>query len=132
MNLIKYLVITFVGFYFSTSNAEQLGVDFLEPRNGEIVVSPFKVRFSVTGMKVSPAGDLTVNTGHHHLLINSQAIESGKVVPVDERHIHFGKGQTETVVTLPSGNYKLTLQFANGVHESYGEQMSRTIEVTVK
>jgi hypothetical protein len=97
-----------------------------------VLESPFEVKFLVTGMEVSQAGDLTANTGHHHLLINSKSIEAGKVVPADERHIHFGKGQTETTVNLPSGRYTLTLQFANGLHESYGEVMSKTIEVTVK
>jgi len=46
--------------------------------------------------------------------------------------MHFGKGQTETDLTLVPGKYTLTLQFANGAHQSYGEPMSKKIEVTVK
>ena len=107
-------------------------VDFVEPRNGEVVTSPFKVVFGLTGMTVAPAGEMTKDTGHHHLLINSASIPAGTVVPADETHKHFGKGQTETLVTLPPGKYQLTMQFANGAHQSYGEKMSKTIEVTVK
>jgi len=53
-------------------------------------------------------------------------------VPTDATHLHFGKGQTETEVTLPPGQYALTMQFANGAHQSYGPEMSKTIHVTVK
>ena len=35
-------------------------------------------------------------------------------------------------VKLAPGTYKLTAQFANGAHQSYGAAMSRTITVTVK
>jgi hypothetical protein len=137
MRLLKVLIHTLVFFYIACTEAAGLGdtaqgVDFLQPKNGDMLESPFEVKFLVTGMEVSQAGDLTANTGHHHLLINSKSIEAGKVVPADERHVHFGKGQTETTVNLPSGRYTLTLQFANGLHESYGEVMSKTIEVTVK
>jgi hypothetical protein len=132
MKFFYYLLLVLVSFYCSAVIAENQSVDFAEPKNGEVLSSPFKVKFLVTGMQVSPAGNLSANTGHHHLLINAEAIEQGKVVPADERHIHFGKGQTETILNLPSGQYQLTLQFANGLHESFGEQMSKTIEVTVK
>ena len=107
-------------------------VNFLEPKDGTVVSSPFKVIFAVNGMEVVPAGELKTNTGHHHLLINTGSIPSGDVIPFDNTHIHFGKGQTETEVSLPSGKYKLTMQFANGAHQSYGPQLSKSIEVTVK
>jgi hypothetical protein len=132
MKTCKYFLLIASSFFCSIVFAEHQSVDFAEPKNGEVLSSPFKVRFVVNGMQVAPAGDLSANTGHHHLLINAESIELGKVVPADERHIHFGKGQTETTVNLPHGQYKLTLQFANGVHESYGESMSKTIAVTVK
>ncbi|MBU3619997.1 DUF4399 domain-containing protein [Polynucleobacter sp. CS-Odin-A6] len=116
----------------SSHSAFAQSVDFVEPKNGATVTSPFKVVFAVTGMTVQPAGDMTANTGHHHLLINAENIPSGAVIPADEKHIHFGKGQTETVVNLPPGKYKLTMQFANGAHQSYGSQLSKSIDVVVK
>lgn len=107
-------------------------VSFAEPANGATVSSPFKVRFAVSGMAVMPAGDMAANTGHHHLLINAAPVKAGEVVPTDETHIHFGKGQTETEVKLPPGTYTLSMQFANGAHQSYGPSMSASIKVTVK
>jgi hypothetical protein len=107
-------------------------VAFLEPADGATVGSPFKVRFAVDGMEVKPAGDIVANSGHHHLLINAEPIKAGESVPFDATHLHFGKGQTETEVKLPPGQYTLTMQFANGAHQSYGAPMSKTIKITVK
>jgi hypothetical protein len=116
----------------SASAFAQQSVSFVEPANGATVTSPFKVKFAVTGMDVKPAGDMTANTGHHHLLINAAPVKAGEVIPADETHIHFGKGQTETEVKLPPGTYTLSMQFANGLHQSYGPGMSKDIKVTVK
>ncbi|MRX10854.1 DUF4399 domain-containing protein [Pseudoduganella sp. FT25W] len=110
----------------------QQTVSFVEPVNGATVSSPFKVRFAVAGMSVKPAGDMTANTGHHHLLINTTPVKAGEVIPVDDKHLHFGKGQTETELTLPPGNYTLTMQFANGLHQAYGPGMNKEIKITVK
>src|SRR6185369_15816358 len=106
-------------------------VSFIEPKDGATVSSPFKVKFAVSGMDVKPAGDMAANSGHHHLLINADSMKPGELIPADETHMHFGKGQTETEVKLPPGKYKLTMQFANGTHQSYGEGLSKTIHITV-
>jgi len=119
-------------FAFSSHLAFAQSVDFVEPKNGATVTSPFKVVFGVKGMAVLPAGDMTSNTGHHHLLINAENIPNGVVIPMDDTHKHFGKGQTETEVSLPPGKYKLTMQFGNGAHQSYGPQLSKSIDVVVK
>ncbi|NRR33970.1 DUF4399 domain-containing protein [Oxalobacteraceae bacterium] len=116
----------------SAAGAFAQAVSFIEPANGATVSSPFKVKFGVMGMEVKPAGDMTEKTGHHHLLINAEPIKAGESVPFDETHLHFGKGQTETEVKLAPGTYTLTLQFANGAHQSYGPAGSNTIKVTVK
>lgn len=116
----------------SAAACAQQSVSFIEPANGATVSSPFKVKFAVSGMDVKPAGDMTANTGHHHLLINATPIKAGEVIPADDKHIHFGKGQTETEVTLPPGNYTLTMQFANGLHQAYGPAMNKEIKITVK
>lgn len=104
----------------------------LEPANNATVGTTFTVRFGVKGMEVAPAGDILPNSGHHHLLVNLAPIASGESVPFSEKHLHFGKGQTDAEVKLPPGVYQLTAQFANGAHQSYGAAMSQTITVTVK
>ncbi len=108
------------------------GVYFVEPANGATVSSPFKVRFGLKGMEVKPAGEQVAGQGHHHLLINVDSQPKGEIIPVDDTHIHFGKAQTETDLKLPPGTYKLTMQFADGYHLSYGQNMSASISVTVK
>ena len=85
----------------------------------------------VEGMGIEPAGELSYHKGHHHLLINDQSIEKGKVVPADSTHVHYGKGQTEVEISLPPGSYTIRLQFADGFHQSYGAQMSTAVEVIV-
>jgi hypothetical protein len=107
-------------------------VSFVEPKEGATLTSPFKVQFAVSGMEVKPAGEMAANTGHHHLFINHGSIKAGEAIPADESHLHFGKGQTETELKLAPGSYQLTMQFADGLHRSYGPQFSTSINVTVK
>ena len=116
----------------ASSPLPEASVALLEPANNAVVTSPFKVRFGIKGMAVAPAGNIVAQSGHHHLLINLGAVAEGQTVPTSALHIHFGQGQTETEVTLPPGTYRLTAQFANGAHQSYGPAMSQTITVTVK
>ena len=114
------------------TSAPTPSVSLLEPANGATVGTTFKVRFGVNGMAVAPAGDIVANSGHNHLLINQMPVPKGESVPFDDQHKHFGAGQTEAMITLPPGQYKLTSQFANGAHQSYGAPMSSTIQITVK
>ncbi|MBL4585437.1 MAG: DUF4399 domain-containing protein, partial [Flavobacteriales bacterium] len=108
-------------------------VFFVGLEDGDVVTSPFTVEFGVEGMEVEPAGAIVEGHGHHHLLVNHDATPSGEVIPAgDPTKLHFGKGQTATEVTLEPGTYKLTMQFANGAHASYGEMMSTSITVTVE
>jgi len=116
----------------TAAQAAEPSVSFTAPMDGAVVTSPFDAKFAVTGMEVKPAGEMAPNTGHHHLLINTGPIAKGAPIPMDDTHLHYGKGQTEAKVTLPPGKYKLTMQFADGAHQSYGPAMSKTIDITVK
>ena len=108
-------------------------VYFKNLKNGQTVSSPFKVEMGVDGMQLDTAGAIVPGTGHHHLLIDAgDSIPAGQVVPKDAQHMHFGKAQSSTDVTLPSGKHVLTLQFADGIHRSYGSAMAATINITVK
>ncbi len=111
---------------------EGANVFFVNLENGQTVSSPVSVEMGVEGMEVKPAGEIVNGTGHHHIIINKGHISKGDVVPADEQHIHYGDGSTSTELELEPGNYTLTMQFANGIHESYGEQMSATVEITVE
>lgn len=120
---------------------EKLGTDadlkegqrvfFVNLEDGAEVTSPFQVVMGVEGMEVEPAGELSLYKGHHHILINKEYIEKGVVVPADSTHIHYGLGQTETELSLEPGKYVISLQFADGFHRAYGQQMSSSINVVV-
>lgn len=116
--------------------AQSQRVFFIAPKDGDTVAPTFSVKFGIEGMRVRPAGeDLTEKTsGHHHVLIDNPKgfIKSGSVVPADKNHIHYGKGQTESKLTLPEGKHTISLQFANGAHLSYGKKLSTTITIIVK
>ena len=111
--------------------SEGAKVFFVSPADGATLKSPVTVKMGVEGMEVKPAGTLDKGTGHHHIIIDAEGVPKGTAVPADDKHIHFGKGQTETSVTLEPGEHTLTLQFADGAHRSYGPAMSTTIKVTV-
>ena len=109
-------------------------VRFIEPADGATVKSPVKVKFGITGLTVAPAGTAPNDKtkGHHHVVVDGAVVPLGTVVPADERHIHFGKGQTEADLKLKPGKHTLTLQFADGAHRSFGAAVSQTISVTVE
>lgn len=110
-------------------------VFFISPQEGQTVATTFVVKFGLEGMKIRPAGEdvLDKTSGHHHLFIDDKVgyIELGQASPKDETHIHYGKGETETTLTLAPGKHTLSLQFADGAHLSYGKEMSQTITITV-
>jgi hypothetical protein len=106
-------------------------VFFVAPADGATVTSPVKVSMGVEGMEVKPAGEIVPGTGHHHILVDTDGIATGGVVPKDAKHIHYGDGSTETELELSPGEHTLKLQFANGAHMSFGDKMSATITVTV-
>ena len=99
---------------------------------GDTVENPIYITFGVEGMEVRPAGEIVEGTGHHHLLIGNAFLAKGEVVPANSENIHYGGGQVSDTVTLPLGEVRLGMQFANGVHASYGRDMSASIKVYVK
>ncbi|OQW48829.1 MAG: rod shape-determining protein RodA [Proteobacteria bacterium SG_bin7] len=133
MKLSRFLILIFISIVpiFSFS-AEKEGVDFVSPKDGDETQSKISLKFSVSGMDVKPAGVMSEKTGHHHLIVDGKPIPKGTPVPKDEKNLHFGKGESETTLTLPKGKHTLTLQFADGAHLSYGEAWSKTITITVK
>jgi hypothetical protein len=110
---------------------EEAKVYFVNLQSGDEVTSPLELEFGVEGMTVQPAGELIEGTGHHHLLIDRGFIEKGTIVPADSMNIHYGDGSTSTTIELSPGKHTLTLQFADGYHQSYGGQMSSEVEIFV-
>lgn len=110
-------------------------VDFTNVKNGDTVPQTFLYKFEVNGYELSPAKDgLKEGTGHHHLVIDGKKafVDKGTPIPFDDTHKHYGKAQTEGELELSPGRHKLTLQFANANHESYGKEFAKTITINVK
>lgn len=108
-------------------------VFFKNLKQGDHVTSPFKVEMGTEGIRVDTAGPVVAGSGHHHLIIDGpDSLAAEQMVPKDSSHLHFGKGQTETELDLAPGKHRLTLQFADGLHRSYGGRLSAAITITVK
>lgn len=107
-------------------------VYFINLKNGAHVKSPVLVQFGLAGMGVAPAGSQNPNTGHHHLIIDADTPPAGMPIPMDEKHRHFGGGQTEISVQLTPGNHSLQLVLADGGHIPHNPAVvSEKIAVTV-
>lgn len=90
-------------------------VFLVEPADGATVGRNVKVKFGVSGMELAPAGTNKPNSGHHHLLIDAPLPPLDREIPSDLNHLHFGRAQTETDITLTPGDH--TLQLLLGDHE---------------
>ena len=115
----------------SPSGAE---VYIISPKNGAIVHNPVLVQFGLKGMGVAPAGVKSDNTGHHHLLIDTDPpADESAPLPATDKIVHFGKGQTETTVTLSPGKHTLQLLLADYQHIPHSPPVvSKKITITVK
>jgi hypothetical protein len=112
------------------SNAK---VFFSNLKDGQTVTSPLKVEMGIEAMSVDTAnGILKPASGHHHILVDMDSIQTGEVIKKDSVHIHFGNAQTSAEIKLPPGKHSLTLQFADAMHRSYGSRLTSKITVDVK
>lgn len=115
--------------------AENARVYFVEPLDGQVIsAGEVQVVFGLSGMVVAPAGSDTPNSGHHHLLIDVEQLPDMTMpLPASENIRHYGKGQTETTLTLAPGRHRLQLVLGNYAHIPHNPPlMSEVIEITVK
>ncbi|MGQ7959851.1 DUF4399 domain-containing protein [Pseudomonas sp. SP16.1] len=117
-----------------TPAPEGAQVYFIEPQDGATVDGTFTVRFGLKGMGVAPAGVDVPATGHHHLLVDVEPLPAMDMpLPASDAVRHFGKGQTETEVTLAPGKHTLQLLLGDKNHVPLDPPViSEKISVTVK
>jgi hypothetical protein len=118
-----------------TAPAANAEVYFIAPQDGATVHGPVTVRFGLKGMGVAPAGVKFDNTGHHHLIVDTDfsELKLDAPLPATDKILHFGKGQTETTLTLPPGKHALELVFADYLHGSFNPPLhSKKITITVE
>jgi Domain of unknown function (DUF4399) len=97
-------------------SAPGASVYFVDIKDGQTVPTKFTVHFGLKGMGVAPAGSDKENSGHHHLLIDTELPPLDQPIPNDFNHLHFGAGQTEAEVTLPPGDHTLQLLLGDKNH----------------
>ena len=106
-------------------------VYFINLEDGDELKSPFLIQFGLSGKGIAPAGIDVDNTGHHHLLINQNEINYSMPIPSSDQHLHFGLGQTETMLNLPLGKHKLQLVLGDKYHIPHNPPLvSEIIEIT--
>ena len=108
-------------------------VYIISPKDGATVKGPVVVLFGLKGMGIAPAGVKFDNTGHHHLLVDMDVPSDLNVpMPATDTLLHFGKGQTQTSLTLKPGKHTLQLVFADLNHMAFNPPLvSRKITITV-
>src|SRR5882724_11738056 len=75
-------------------------VYFIDLKDGATVPARLKIYFGLRNMGVAPAGSDRENSGHHHLLVDTELPPLDQPIPNDFNHLHFGAGQTEAEITL--------------------------------
>jgi len=117
----------------STPGAE---LYFIAPADGATVSGAVTVRFGLKGMGVAPAGIKFDGAGHHHLFIDTEVpADSSQPIPpaVENKILHFGKGQTEVALTLSPGKHTLQLVLGDYLHVPHNPPVvSKKITITVK
>lgn len=116
-----------------TPAPEGVELYFISPSDGDTVTNEVRVVFGLRGMGIAPAGVAVPKTGHHHLLIDTGLADFGAPIPADDNHVHFGAGQTETVIELDPGRHTLQLVLGDHLHRPHDPPVvSRRITVTVE
>lgn len=135
------LALSATAFAGETPSAPGAKQYFVNLKDGDVVSSPVKVIFGLSGMGVAPAGTEAENTGHHHILLNREPLGEGpdgdeeieNGIIADENNIHYGKGQTEAVLNLPPGQHTLQLVLGDLNHVPHNPVVSSPrITITVK
>lgn len=116
-----------------TVSPEGASVFFISPADGATVTNPVSIEFGIEGMNVVKAGDNQPDSGHHHLLVDTDLPDFGLPIPADEHHIHFGDGSTSTEITLEPGTHTLRMLLGDHLHIPHDSPiMSDPITITVK
>jgi hypothetical protein len=116
-------VTAFVGFSPPALSAEpkpmreDARVYIIWPSDGQVIPGgKLWLRMGLSNAGVAPAGVEKANTGHHHVLVDTDLPAMDEEIPNDKNHLHFGAGQTEARLELPPGRHTLQLILADENH----------------
>jgi hypothetical protein len=108
-------------------------VFFITPGDGDTVPNPITIEFGIDGMSVVAAGVSEAQSGHHHLLVDTDLPNLSLPIPADAHHIHFGDASTSTELTLAPGPHTLRLLLGDHLHIPHDPPVvSDPITITVE
>ena len=105
---------------------------FIDIQDGDNVMSPLLIRFGLTEqMGIAPALADWPDTGHFHLIIDSEPPNPDR--PISNKHLHLHKGQTEAIVNLKQGRHTLQIVMGDYSHIPHDHPvMSEQISINVE
>ena len=108
-------------------------VFFTSPADGASIAGPVHVTLGAENFTVEAAGEVKPGAGHLHIMVDTDCVAAGSIIPKDDTHLHYGKGQVEADLELAPGAHTLCLQAADGLHTALpGDGLTQTIAITVK
>jgi hypothetical protein len=132
-NLLYVLILCSAAVNAASNSGSDVELYFISPADGETVQNPVQVRFGLKNMGVAPAGTNLPNTGHHHLLIDTELPPLNLPIAKDDKHVHFGGGQTETTIELSPGKHTLQLLLGDFSHLPHDPAVvSKQISIVVE
>jgi Domain of unknown function (DUF4399) len=93
------------------------------------------IKFGLEGMGIAPAGVNFENTGHFHVLIDTDEtqLDMNAALPYTDKILHYGKGETGTCLQLAPGDHTLQLMLGDYMHVPHDPAVvSKKITITVK
>ena len=105
---------------------------FSDLKDGAVLPPKTTINFGLRNMGVAPAGSDRENSGHHHLLIDTELPPLDQPIPNDFNHLHFGAGQTGGRGDAEAGEHTLQLLMGDKDHIPHSPPvMSARIKVRV-
>ncbi len=116
-----------------SKSPEGARVFFITPADGDTVQSPVSIEFGIENMDVAPAGQDTMHSGHHHLIINADLPPLDLPIPANDNYRHFGDGSTSVSLALEPGTYTLRMLLGDHLHIPHDPAVySDPITITVE
>ena len=129
---VRHFISIFILFCSGIVSAAVPRVYIESPQNGALVQSPVEIVFGLDGMELAPAGTYASDTGHHHLIIDSDLPDLGMPIPSNKNHLHFGKAQDRVLLDLEPGMHTLQLLLGDGSHIPHQPPLiSEKIAITI-
>lgn len=105
-------------------------VTFLSPANGAVVSNPIVIKPNVVRAEIAPAAQSGAGQGHYHVTIDEDCVPSGRTIPSDANHVHYGDGSSALKLPhLSPGRHTLCLQLGDGQHRAFGAVSTITVVV---